>query len=472
MKHHRLLAIFSLLPAAFMALPAGAQSADTLRMGLEETITRALDISPEVGQVASERAFAEARLRLAKASRFLTEFRATSAHAPAPTIDNPNGVPTDELYLDPEVRNDWNEWSMFNQVETELLQPIYTWGELGGNIRAARHGVAVEEAQVDGKALEVAARTGELYYSLLLADALYGLASEAGDIVEQAKQEIQRLIDEGDEEVDEADLYQVRITEQEYLRRVVEVEERRLTARTALRRQLFLSDGVVVVPEDATLAAIPFIPASLETYLDIALNERPEQDQARAGLAAREALVDVARSGYYPKLFLGARHRLSGTPGRYRQPNPYISDGLRGNSLRAGLGMRLELNFAQTRARVQQARAERDEVRFQSEAARQLILFEVEEAYRNLTIARAALDASEESLTLSNQWLRIEQVGFDQDIGDTENLIDAVRMNLELKAARHEAVFRYNVAVLRLLRAVGLLADRAKSGTLVDQTEG
>ena len=62
---------------------------------------------------------------------------------------------------------------------------------------------------------EVLARTGELYYSLQLADALGRLSREAGDIVDQAKNEIDRLLEEGSSDVDYADLFQVEITEQE-----------------------------------------------------------------------------------------------------------------------------------------------------------------------------------------------------------------------------------------------------------------
>src|SRR5690606_12116425 len=120
-------------------------------------------------------------------SRFATEFTATTAHAAAPGLNIPNpDVPTDALYLDPAVRNDWDDLRPFNRIEAEVLQPIVTWGELSGNIRAARHGVRVEEAAVRGKELEVALRTGELYYGALLADELLRLTERAGAIVEQA----------------------------------------------------------------------------------------------------------------------------------------------------------------------------------------------------------------------------------------------------------------------------------------------
>ncbi len=285
---------------------------DTLVVDVNAAVVRALDVSPEVGAVASELAFAEARKNLALASRFATEFNLQTAHAIAPGLDIPNPeIPRDELYLDPDVRNNWEDWRPLNRFEASIIQPIYTWGELSGSIRAARSGIEVEEAAVHEKEIEVALRTGELYYGLLLAEALERLTAEAGTIVERAKSEIRRLLDEGADDVDDADLFRVEITEQEFLRRVVEVNQRLRTVRSALELQLFLPPSTTVAADDRVLAPIPFETDSLEVYQRMALEARPEVAQARAGVAAREALIDVARSDYFPKLFLGAETRIT-----------------------------------------------------------------------------------------------------------------------------------------------------------------
>ncbi len=465
------LLIGALLPC-LLALPARAQAyapRDTIQVNIEDAIRRALEISPEVEAIAAQQDFAEARYDFARANRFATEFNATTAHSVAPGLYIPNPeVPRDQLYLDPEVDNTWDEINPFNRVQAQLVQPIYTWGELGGSIRAARHGVAVEAAEVRAKQLEVALRTGELYYSAILTDELVRLTQRAGAIVEQAKREIRRLLDEGAQDVDDADLFQVQITEQEYLQRVVEVQQRQRTARSALARQLLLPEGTAVAPAENVLTPLPLVLDSLDTYFAAALQNRPEIAQAEAGIEARESLVRVARSNYYPKLGLGVEASYSYAPGRYRQENAYIGDPFLGRGIQAGFVFRQQLNFAQTRARVEQARAELNEVRHQRVAAEQLVLFEVEDAYRNLIIARAALQARDSALTISKQWLQTEYINFDLDLGDTENLVRAVQTNLTLETSYFDAVRQYNVAVLRLLRATGILARRVESGTLVE----
>ena len=241
--------------------------------------------------------------------------------------------------------------------------------------------------------------------------------------MEQAKEEIDRLIQEGADDVDYADLFQVQITEQEFLMRVVEAEESRRTARAALSRQMFLPDGQTVYPETNILSPVELELNSLEFYQDLALAHRPELSRAVAGVQALDALVDVARSDYFPKLFLGLSGKWSYAADRERQRNPYVSDPFLSRSVKAGFGIRQNLNFNQTKAKVQQAEAEVSEVRFQRDAARQLVLFEVEEAYRNVLITRKAVEAREAQLLISKDWLRTEQVDFDSGLWGTRKTL-------------------------------------------------
>lgn len=267
--------------------------------------------------------------------------------------------------------------------------------------------------------------------------------------------------------MDYADLFQVEITEQEFLQRVVEVEESRKLARAALSRQLFLADGQSVETRNQVLDPIAIDMKSLEVWQSIAISDRPEVRQADAGVLARSALVEVAQSDYFPKLFLGLTGKWAYAAGRERQRNPYVSDPFLSRGVRAGLVVQQNLNFSQTRAKVRQAQAQRAEVRSQEEALRQLILFEVEEAYRKVLIAQSAVSAREEALLISKRWLRDEQINFDLDLGDTENLVRAVRDNLSLRAQREQTVFNLNVAIIRLLRKTGQLQVAMQDGTLL-----
>ena len=464
-------------PAA--PVPSRLAPGDTVRLSLADAVQRSLAVSPEVDQQKAGRQFARARLGEARQSRFLTELSANTAHSFAPSLNIPsnNTRPPRAFYLEPDVVNDWTIDALqpFNRFEIRAQQPIFTAGELSNSIRAARFGIDVEDAAVNTKRLEVASRTGDIYYSLLLVEALQRLANETGNVVDRAKREVQRLLDEGDADVDQADLFEVRLTEEEYKRRVVEIRERLATAQSALRRQLFLPDGVVVETADARLEPIDFQihPDSLAYYLDLGVQNRPELDQAQAGIKAREALVRVEKSDYYPKLGFQATYAYSYTPDRPQQRSAYVGDSFNGNATRTGFGIQMNLDIFQTRKRVEQAQAELNEVRFQKEAAAQLVRFEIEDAYRNVIIQETNVASRDQSLQITEEWLRNEQINFDLDFGNTENLVKAVRANLEAEARYHEAVRAYNVAVLQLLDATGTLAGDIERGIFMtgDETD-
>ncbi len=451
-------------------LGAEARQSDTLRFTLPEAVSRALEVSPEVSEVEAQRSFSEARHDFAKANRFLTEFNVTTAHALAPGVDNPNGTSDELLFLDPDVRNDWNSLRPFNQIEASILQPLYTWGELGKSIEAARTGIEVDAASVREKEAEVALRTAELFYDLQLTAALRLLTDEAGEIVQRAKREIQRLLDEGAEDVDDADLFQVMITEETFNRQVTEVTEKRATAAAAVSRQLFLPEGAIADAQ-GVLNRLAFSLDSLTYYQQMGLSRRPILNKADAGLSAQSALVDVERSKLYPRLILGASYRIGYTAGRPKQRNPYVGDRLNTQTAQIGIGLRQNMNLFQTRGKIRQAEARRDQVRFQQEAARQLVLFEIEQAYRNVIIRASAASAQDNALRISREWLQTETINFDLDIGDTENLVRAVQTNLSLQAERYEAIRNYNVSVVRLLHAAGILVETLESGTLVEIEE-
>ncbi|MFB6272591.1 MAG: TolC family protein, partial [Salinibacter sp.] len=358
--------------------PRTATPGDTVRVSLTEAIVRALDASPEVDQRRAQRRFAEARSDEARASRFLTDVSLNTAFSFAPGLTDVGNVspdfPEELRYLHPSRQNDWSLGALrpFGRFEISVRQPLWTWGKLSGNIRAARHGVDVEAAQVDRKALEVAVRTGKIYYNLLLTKALDQLADRTKKVIDRAKREIKRLLEKGDKSVSQADLYQTRLTEQEYRRRVVEINQNRATARSALRRLLFLPEGTTVVPAAEELRPVEFSvhPDSLDYYVRRALQNRPEVTQAEAGVKARKALVDVAQSNYYPQIGVQASLSQSITlPERPNPDNAFVGDSFMGTGTRTGIGIQQNLNFGQTKARVDQAQAELNKVKHQRTAA-------------------------------------------------------------------------------------------------------
>jgi outer membrane protein len=452
------------------ASPARLDPPGTLHLTLPAALARVLAASPEVGAAEATADYARARYAQARAGRWLTEFELRTAHSLAPGLRVPAGspYPREAIYLDPGVRNEWDRLRPYNRVDVEALQPLLTWGELSGTLDAARFGAESDAAAADVQRGATALRFAETYYGLVLARHLDGLARETGRLITRARTQVQDLLDGGDTTLSTSDLYELRLAEVEQRRLAAEVAGRLATARAGAARQLFLPDGTPFAPADSALAPLPFVRDSLSTYVETALDARPELRQARAGLRARQALVRVARSDLYPKLGLGVSATYGYAHGRYNPPTPYIGDPFITRTVRPGLGLQQNLAFGQTRARIQQAEAQAREVRYRAEGATQLVAFEASEAYHALVAAEAGVAAADETLTIAREWAL--QAGIDYDLGlaSARDLVRATRARLEAEAAWADRVYRYNLTVVRLLGRTGRLVPAAARGTLVD----
>ncbi len=276
---------------------AAQPSPDTLRVDLKTVLQETVAVSPDIRAALSNVGRATARYELAQSSRILPDATVVSAMAVVPGIENPNGTPLEELYLDPAVRNDYGNLRPYAQAEVSFVQPIYTWGALRGAVEAASAGADLEEARAQETILGASLRAAELYYNVLLTNELQRLVDRAGDVVAMAMEEINRLLEEGDPEVDDADRYEVLITQQEYEQRIVEVNQARQTAHAALRRQLMLADSTRIVPVHDALEPLTFVLESLDFYQQNALRHRPEILQAEAGMAATGCIDSRSESG-------------------------------------------------------------------------------------------------------------------------------------------------------------------------------
>ena len=432
---------------------------------LDSLITAALQVSPDLQASWARAEGSLAQVAEARAARTLPGLSFSTVQSVAPTITNPNDVPNEARYLDPEVRNDWTNLSPYLYAEMSAVQPIYTWGALQRTMDAATAAVDLAEAQHNEARDDVALRTGRLYFGMLAARDLTDLAQEAARLVGQAKSELQRMLDEGSDEVDDADLFEALITEQEIAAQAVEADEQRQLLENWLGRQVSLDPSVrFTVP--AKLAPVARITTALEDLQRLGLSTRSELAQASSALDARMAQADVARALTRPQLFVGLSANYGAAANRDWVPNPYVSDPFLRRSVRVGFGIRQSLDFDGNKARIDRARARVAEVSAIQRAAEQVVLAEVEEAYRSVLIADETLTRREEALTLSKEWLRTEQINFDLMLGDIANLVKAVKANLELRAAHIEAIQQYNQRVLALYHATGMLAQQAEANLL------
>ena len=122
-----------------LASNAGIFAQDTLQIDFNTFLNKALQNSGQVKYQQQDVELAENQVKQAKAQRILPNLSLTTQHGLVPGIESDvPGLPRDEYYLDPNLRNDWTNWAIFTKFQLSAVQPVFTWGAINKAIEAAR----------------------------------------------------------------------------------------------------------------------------------------------------------------------------------------------------------------------------------------------------------------------------------------------------------------------------------------------
>jgi outer membrane protein len=449
-----------LLSLLLLTMASSLSAQDTLRVSLSDFVNAGMAHAAVRPLSELRVGLAENRYQDARMSRYVPRFELTTAHGLVPGVKSTSAsfdFPRDQLYLDPSLRNDWNEWGVFTRAEITALQPVYTWGALRNAMEAARYGVDIAryDHQMETGRLEL--QLVELYQSRLLAVELKRLIDEARVDFNKAEDKLNELLEEGDERVRDADLFTFRLFREEFDGRGREADEtlRFLDAAWRLALGVEARTPLVVLPADdylqpADTTLLPFSHYELES-----LNRRSELRKAEAALKAAEHGLDAARAQQYPAVVFAFSASYAKTPNRPRQANPFIVNNANFESIRYGIGIRQNLNFGLMRNAVDRSRIQLEQARQARGASEAGVRLDVLESYRAASIALSRYRQVSVQLQISNEWLRLEQINYDYDIGEVKDLVSAVQKNLELKALERQRAFEWNVQVGRLTAKTG-----------------
>jgi outer membrane protein TolC len=108
------------------------------------------------------------------------------------------------------------------------------------------------------------------------------------------------------------------------------------------------------------------------------------------------------------------------------------------------------------RAEVDKARIEYKRVNDLEKAVSDQIILDLNERYREATVAETRMKQTEEALATARKWVRNEQLNYDIGFGDAENLLDALQKELELRVKLKQNIFELNKKVAALYKAGGL----------------
>jgi outer membrane protein TolC len=407
----------------------------------------ALEKAPELGEAQADIELTASKLEEAKAYRY-PQIEFLGLAGPVPQARG-NQVSS------PDSINQTDRWTWFSRGDTTIIQPLYTFGKIAENMKAAGHGIEVDRARKEQRRNEIAVKVKEYYYGLILAREVKELLLEVREDIEDARKKAVKLLDKGSSNVDEADIYKLDTFGGEVGKYLAEVEKGESLALTALRARTGLpADAPFDVATERLIPAEGPVP-ELDVYLETSRSSRPEYRQIREGLKAREALVEAARAARYPDIFLAGYLSAAYAEKRDRVANPWIQDQF--NHLWGGvaLGLKWKIDFGITGAKVAEEQAQYGRLLHTRDFAETNIPLQIRKFHLDLTEADKGMKESKKAYANAKKWAVAALANFDFGIGPAKDIFDALQEYAKMRAAYFQSIYNYNLALANLDYAVG-----------------
>lgn len=425
--------------ALLMAWPARGA-----KLTLEDVLRNTLERSGEIQEVEHDLDIARAQLERARAAAWPQgDFVLIGAPIWEETGDALRSV------------SNFDKWGPFVQTQGQVIQPLFTFGQISNYKKAARKQIEATTGLVAMKRAEVLLKAKEFFYGYQMAYQLEQLLDDLVGFLEEAVETVTKSKGKGKGKkanIKPHDLYNLK-TNLENLRQL------RLKAiagrKTAERAVSWISVTEFETLGKRKLKPVEFEKKELEEYVRMAKAGRPEFDALNAGIAARRALANAKDAQSNPTLFLGAFWQLGWSPVRQFQPSIYANDPFNRLQGGAALGVRINLEFKRHSAEAAEERAQAMKLEAQKKYAGPGVELQVKKAFWELEEATQGLEIAKKRKRLGRKWFVSNGMGWSIGVVEAKDLMEALEGDGKAKQNYIESVYAHNMAVARLSQAVG-----------------
>jgi len=446
-------ALLGLLLTLAVSIPVYAQ--DTVRVTMKEFVEKGVENAGKLKFEHKKIDLAHNKVNKVNNQRYLPKFELSTQHGLVPGVKSNTDLSPDEYYLDPDLENDWENWAVFTRAEISAIQPLYTWGAMSNAVKAAKAAAKAAKEQFEGQKADLKLRLVDLYQSRLLAYEIMNLLDEATGTIKKIGEQLEKKKEEGAEEFDESDYFKFKIFKSEFASKAAEVKKSAAMTQRIWDYVLQGDEGTFYVPDKKFLDPVPEDLEGIDFYRTHAISKRSEIEAIDAGINAAKHGIEAEKGRNLPALVLGLNASFANTPNRARQSNPYIRNNSNYLSASFGFAIRQNLDFLSMKANVDKRKLQLKQAKYLKEAAVDGIVLEINEAYKDATLSKAKIENTDDALVISKKWLRQEQLDYDFGIGETKDLIDAMKKKLELRVKLKRGIYKFNKNMAQLYRKSG-----------------
>ena len=355
--------------------------------------------------------------------------------------------PRDDLYDGGHGLSPWLN------MQFSVIKPLETFGKIEHYSKAARHNVKVKDADVRLAREKTRIDVARAYFGVLAARDTRRLLEDVQDRVEKARGIVEEGIQTGKSRL--SDRYALETGAAMVKRYLAQARSVETIALGGLKTLLGRDLDAELELADRHIRPLPMPETPLDDYIDQALEQRPEMQQVKAGLAARRSLVEAHRAERLPNVYAGVAGSLSYAPERDRLDNPYIHDPFNHVGATPMVGLQWKWKSGVQPARVERAQAELDALVAKASLARQGIPYQVAEAHARLASLREEVEQLDGGSRSARRWMVSSYADFEAGFEEMSKLVDAFTAYVQTRSEYISAVNDYNVQRFKLDKISG-----------------
>ncbi|MGE5190002.1 MAG: TolC family protein [Gemmatimonadota bacterium] len=334
------------------------------------------------------------------------------------------------------------------QAQAALAQPLFTYGQIGAAIRAARVGLATADDQLRVFRQAALRDVSAAFHDVVLARELRAIALQVRDQRERHLDEARKRNLAGT--ATDYDVLAAEVALRNAQPEVVRTENRVRSARDRLRFLLAIDDREVDVRGEleAEIAGYP----RYEEALAAARANRPELSDMRHRLGVSKELITIAAAGNKPRLDLNAA-------AGWKENDIGIADAS-GSVWSAGVLLTWPLfNGERTRGQVAQARSEEAALRIEEAKLLDAIALECRDAVNAVRDAGEVVKALSGTVVQAERLLAMAEKGYEYGVKTKLEVDDAELALRQARGGLARARRDYLVARVNLAHATGTLGE-------------
>jgi outer membrane protein len=439
MKSGRSIWLFAAVMLFFLSGTANSQEKRTL--SLDEAVRLGLENSHQLNISRLQVRSADARWSEINSAR-LPSLKFNAIYTRLSDIDPFNiETPFGNFELTPNIVNTYT-------FRLTLQQPIFTGFRLSSSSNIAEYNYRAQEQQYNADREELILNIKTAYWNVFKAIRFLNVVEENVGQIKAHLNDVQNLFNEG--LATKNDVLKVQV-------QLAEAELRHIDTRNQVRLSKVNLSNILGIPLSSDVEIQKDIKPdlidveNLDVFVESAYQNRPELKSIEYRMKAGERGVTLARSGWYPQLFVTGNYN-------YAQPNQRIfpqQEEFKG-TWDVSVALSWDIwNWGSTSNQTEQASASLEQARESFESVKDNISLEVTQNYLTMQQSREKIYVAENSISQAEENYRVTNEKFRNGLILSSELLDAEVALLQANTNYIQSLVDYEIAKARLEKSSG-----------------